>query len=52
MKTILSALLLLTSTFLIAQDGQVNFSEQFKKENNGKYKIEIDEYSYSNKVFG
>ncbi|WP_442588076.1 DUF4932 domain-containing protein [Pedobacter sp. AW31-3R] len=42
-RTILSILLFSASTLLFAQDGQVNFTEKFKKEHQGKHKIEIHE---------
>ena len=42
-KTILVTLLLLVMISLYAQIKEVNFTEQYKKDNNGKYKIEINE---------
>ena len=42
-KTILVTLLLFVMVSLNAQIKKVNFTEQYKKDNNGKYKIEIDE---------
>lgn len=42
-RTILAALLAIIPAFLFAQDGDVNFSAAFKKENDGKSKIEINE---------
>lgn len=41
-KSFLLIILILSPIFLHAQD-KVNFSEKFKKENQGKYKIEINE---------
>lgn len=41
-KIFLSVLLVLTSLCIYAQE-KVNFSEAFKKENQGKYKVEINE---------
>lgn len=41
-RNIFSALLILTTFISFAQE-KVNFSEKFKKENQGKYKIEINE---------
>ena len=41
-RTIISVLLILTCLFSKAQD-RINFTEKFKKENQGKYKIEINE---------
>ncbi|GGG64753.1 DUF4932 domain-containing protein [Epilithonimonas arachidiradicis] len=41
-RTIISVLLILICLFSKAQD-RINFTEKFKKENQGKYKIEINE---------
>jgi len=41
-KIILSVIILLITTALSAQK-KVNFSEEFKKENQGKYKVEVNE---------
>lgn len=42
-KIILSLLFLIPTSLLSAQDGNVNFTPRFQKENKGKYKIEINE---------
>ena len=43
-KSILSILFLITITFsAAAQDSGINFSEKFKRENQGNYKIEVHE---------